>query len=367
MDLVRCFVSRVRNCLAATMAAGHLLASHMILVALACACWLVATLFVCSANVPAAKSANRRQISNRFVSHLALDQEGQRLWVCRQKEGITQFNLQTGKVEASIPLPETEWIDSIAHSRDGSTTIVCSKSSSQVCATLYRQGTLVRRTFLDADCVLEIASASHDGTVSVCATDDGSVLCWVYSEGEVHEFSYKLPLDSTIVGMALNPAGRRMAVTQQNGRVSFHDPVTAQVEKNDLQLDCLCLLLDWTDDERLMGVVDVGGRIRVYDATNGRKVFEHNSRGGRDDEVGASSCLQVSRDGNWLAVAGTGVWGINLWNLKSGQLAGRLSKENGMVRTLQFSPGSDRLYTGGMDGKIREWSLESCLQLRIID
>lgn len=366
MDLLCLFLRPMRNCLSATIAAGHLLTAQIILVALACGCWLAAAQLA-SLEYTHTRPKTSKQTSNRFVSKIVLDQDGNRLWTCRSRKEITQLNLITGDVEATLTLPETEWLHAIVHSRDGLTSLLCAKSTSHVSATLYREGTIVKREFLDLEHPLEIASVSHDGTVCVCATEDGNLLCWIHDGPEIREFTYRLMLDSVIVAIELNSNGRRMAVTQRNGTISFLDPVTGRADQNELQIESLCSLSNWSDDERLMGIVDFGGRIGVYDVTDGRKVFEHIPSFSRDSEVCYSLCMQISRDSKWLAVTGTGIWGINVWNLQSGQLAGRLCQGNGIIRTIQFSPMSDRLYSGGVDGKIREWSLESYTQLRIVD
>jgi len=90
---------------------------------------------------------------------------------------------------------------------------------------------------------------------------------------------------------------------------------------------------------------------------------------GIDDSLPAISAatLDFSPDGSRIAIAFQETPTVFVWDVRAGRVSGQLHGHSGMSHTVQFSADSSRLYTGGYDGTVREWSLQSYSQLRRID
>ena len=65
-------------------------------------------------------------------------------------------------------------------------------------------------------------------------------------------------------------------------------------------------------------------------------------------------CVTISDDGKWLS-AGDSRGGIWVWDLATGSVQSTCSGHTADVRSLQFSPNSQRLSSSGSDGTVRLW------------
>jgi WD40 repeat protein len=137
------------------------------------------------------------------------------------------------------------------------------------------------------------------------------------------------------------------------------------LEGPELNVGSTNVAADWSRDEQTIAVITFDSVIGFYDATTGQKVGE----GSLDQQPSHcdSAVLKISPDGRWIAGTTDVASHINLWNVSTGTVDGQLCGHCGMVRTMQFSPDSHQFYTGSDDGSVREWSLETFSQVRIID
>jgi len=307
-------------------------------------------------NVPSAPMVN----SHRGVYRISLDFDERHMWVYRHREGIYRLELKTGEMIRSLPVQGMD-LTAVAHSGDGSTTVVCGVDGTVI---MDHDGEYPRVMRVGPPDDM-IASVSDNGAVAACVMLRGRVHGWSRHESEVQEFSYDLAANSVILQIFVNPSGRRMLVARSDGMVSFHVPETGDPDGSGMYVGPDCVAFAWSRDERLCAVVTSNSEVRVYDVTTGRVVREGTIDG--HIHYCPAGTLKISPDGRRLAISTCLSTAISVWDLKAGAASGQCCGHGAMVRTLQFSSDSNRLFSGSHDGTVREWSLETCSQLRIVD
>lgn len=299
------------------------------------------------------------------VRKIGVDQTGDRLWIFRPRAGLIQMNLTTQVVERSPSLTGMH-IAAVAFSRDGSASMLCGLDDFVV---LHRDGEPERTARVPQGGIhrelIVSAAISHDGGVALCSTNHGRVHGWICHEGATREFGYDLPTGAVVVRTALNRTGNRLCVMRDDGVVSFHDPATGTSDGCVLRDEGIASDMAWSQDERLIAVASLSGRVRVYEVESGRLAFElcQNHPHG----VCFPMSIEISADGRWLALASTASSEVLIWSLETGHLTCKLCGHDSLVSTLQFAPTSDRIYSGSYDGTIREWSVEEGRFVRRID
>ncbi len=327
---------------------------------------LLKTMFLSAVSIdPNSAATNSRTLSERPIHCISLDRDGRRLWVARPREGVARLNVATRELDQSLPLSELELVVS-AFSRDGSTALLCGADATAV---HHRNGEEPRVVPLMPGELIIRACVCDDGSVSACATASGRIHIWTRHEAEFQGFTYQLLSDSAVLQIGLDRAGRRIYVARSDGTISFHASQTGEPDGSSLRVEAGCVAFAWSHDECYMGVVTSHGRVNVHDVATGRISFD-----GLVDEdyqhnptCAASAILQFSPDGKRIATSAIATNQIRIWDLETGQSLGTLSGHDAPVRTLQFSPMSDVLYSGSYDGTVREWSLQTYSQLRMID
>lgn len=299
------------------------------------------------------------------VQKISVDHAGGRLWVYRSRIGLAQLNLATGAVEKS-PMTAGVQITAVGFSRDGDSLLVCGLDGYIV---LHREGepsriAQVAGPGMSQDLIFG-AVVSHDGGVSLCATNSGLVHGWVCRDGIFREVSYRLPGGRELARIALNRCGSRLCALRDDGIASFHDSESGAAVGCELRVASRSADLAWTLDEQFLAVADGSGHVRVYELDSGSIALDLSDDHLQDS--GFPMSLEISADQRWLALSTTGSSEIRIWSLETGQLAGTLRGHDALVATLQFSPGADRIYSGSFDGTVREWSVEQARLLRRID
>jgi WD40 repeat protein len=135
----------------------------------------------------------------------------------------------------------------------------------------------------------------------------------------------------------------------------------------------------FSPDGSLAASVDLGGAVKVWDATTGqeKKALSIQQGGGIDPEgwvefprLASSSSIAFSSDGNWLA-AGAGAW-VTIWNIPNGTKLRDLGLDGFPVRDLALSPDGTLLATATenkmekgsvVPGKVRIWAVTTGQEL----
>ena len=343
--------------------AGFLAVNELLLMLVVLAGLIWATIQLMSAMIAVSTSVPKLSATctERCVTRLALTEDGHGLWVYRLRLGVGRLNLQNGDIEQSLPLMGTD-LTAVAHDRKGSTTITCSVDGT---VALFRDSDDTQVAHLKKDDMIIDASVSHDGTVAACVTSCGLVFGWKFDGAENSEFQFQLPVEFNVTRLTLSRDGHRMLLASRDGFASIHDSETGVYIGPDFNVGETCTRFVWSDDERLVAIMTTSGLVRVYDIVVNQPVCEF-ATGSSSWQSNARS-LQISPDGRLVAIATDKSTEISILDLESGKLCGVLHGHVGMVSTLQFASTSDRLYSGSYDGTIREWSLQTYSQLRVIN
>lgn len=302
-----------------------------------------------------------KAVSTRTVHHLSLNREGDRLWVYRPREQLVQVDLSDGSVCQSIPFAASELI-TIAHSADGNSSVLGTVDGF---AYLCRNGDEACKCMKVGGPDTQIdAAISADGSISVCVATRGKVRGWFSDSQSPQEFGYALPDGADILKIGLNPSGQQMTVARADGSITFHETTTGLTMRPPLKLDADCSKFAWSRDEKFLALASGGGFTRVYEMSHRTIIASFDLR--KSECSDRPTAIAISPDCRWLAVSTNTMQGIFIGSIQTGE-QGRLLGHDGIVCSLEFSPGSDRLYSGSYDGTIREWSPATRQQIRIID
>lgn len=299
--------------------------------------------------------------SERRVYRMSLDADGDRLWVYRPRDGIIHLNLFTNEIEESVPLPGVD-LTAVAHSRDGLTTILCAIDGT---IALFRQHEEVKVSQIVAknDSIVD-AAVSDDGSIAICATTRGRYRGWKREGGVFKEFGYSVREEGNVMRVGLSRTGDTVCTARSAGTISFYDTETGAPTVNPIKTGGFCNNFAWSNDGRLIAVASPSGRVQAYEVSTGKLLGESSFNLGQTSHP---TCIAISPDGRRVAVSTNTTSSVYLWDVMTGESAGILEGHIGIIRALQFSPLSDRIYSGSYDGTIREWSLAATAQLRIVD
>lgn len=331
----------------------------VVVVSILAGLFLLGTQMFSSIAEEAASSRNlTRSTSPRGVYRISLNQVGDRIWIYRPRDQITQLDVVTREVHDSIAVAGAE-LSAVAHSADGMTTVMSGIDGSMY---LWRAGEGIthERRIVIRDAATD-AAVSEDGRIAVCATPSGVVAGWVRDETSVREIQFELPkCDSNIVKIGLNRSGRQLIVSRSDGLISFYNAATGLIDGQPLDVGAECTVFALSQDERSMAVASVAGFARIYDLVAGTIVAEFEMK--KSAHSDRPTAIALSPDGKWLVAASNTMKGIYLANTTTGEPFGRIAGHDGIVRCLQFSPDSSRFYSGSYDGTVRVWSPISRLQ-----
>jgi WD40 repeat protein len=228
---------------------------------------------------------------------------------------------------------------------------------------------------------------SSEGDRIVTASWDGTVKLWEADSGRfINEISVDRGLDVGAHAIALDPAGRKLAIGTLDGKAGVWD---IQTGKRDLTLNRHFSYLTWAVAYSPNGRWIVTGGFTpglfIWDAVTGDLVASRaqppemaflgvgSSLAARlaflrltaPQEAYKSSVFKLafSPDGKWLASAS---WDSSVWLWKV-PIEGETwpeapkwrSKHDDYVTAVAFSPDCKTLATGGMDDEIRFWDVSS--------
>jgi len=309
----------------------------------------------------AAHAAMSRACSDRPVYRLAMEETENRLWMFRSSQEVTGLNLTSGQVDKSRSSPGVP-LTTVAHSRDGTTSLLVTQDHS-IC--LNREGNdPVWEESSGESSMLVDAAVSNDGSVALVASSHGTVRGWNVIDTRAEAFEYRLPNPQTLVRMCLDGDGLRLFAAFSDGSVSLHEAMTGKTLWDSLKMNRKCTAAVWSEDGRRIAVATADGAIELIDATSGRRVWHPKSD--LQHELVYVTALAISPDGRWLAAGGLSTRCL-VWDVTAPDVVRKLSGHDGLVRAIAFSPHAESLFTGGLDGTVREWSLETFTSLRKFD
>ncbi len=332
----------------------------VVVLMLAILCWAGSCLVSSPEDELAAHAALSRASADRPVYRLAMEETGNRLWVFRGRQDVTRMNVTSGRIDRGISSSGSS-LSKVAHSRDGATAILATHDN---CIYLDREGfdpvwsQLPAKSASPRDLAI-----SGDGSVALVALSDGTVRGWTVTDGRADLFDYQIhrgPLSR----MCLDGDGRRLFAAFDNGSSSIHEAMTGEIVREMPNLRGECTAAVWSGDGRRVAVATSDGSLGLIDAASGENVW----RATPDIrlELIRVTALEISPDGRWIAAGGLSPCCF-VWDVMASDGVRKLSGHAGLVRTVAFAPHAKSLFTGGLDGAIREWSLETFTTLRTFE
>jgi WD40 repeat protein len=203
-------------------------------------------------------------------------------------------------------------------------------------------------------------AVSGDGRWAVTGDVDGRIHLWdVPARREV---SRQKPHDRTVNCVAITRDGRLALSGSYEGSVAIFDVPRRTVQTRFLvKVPCdirgigfvpgtnHCVVAARIGEDR--------GILAVYDFTSGDELR-------RSSWNGAIFCLAISPDGQ-RAVTGGWDGKVVLWNLETGD-SRVVGEHKGLVECVAFVDGGDRIFSGGADGLVHEWKSHTGEQVRTL-
>jgi WD40 repeat protein/transcriptional regulator with XRE-family HTH domain len=203
---------------------------------------------------------------------------------------------------------------------------------------------------------------SPDGRSLASSAWDNVISLWDASTGAgVPLFQNPDHVDTVFYGIAWSPDGRRLASGTYLHGVQVWDVVTRSVRWLSRGQQTWIRHLAWSPDgTRLVGGGD-DGSLYVWDTSDGTLLLQ------LPGHQGVITSVAWSPDGTWLASAGRfkGKGEMRVWDQQSGERV-RIIAGYGGAYTIAWGLSRDVLISGGSDGKLYWWDVQSreCMRVR---
>ena len=347
--------SRIRACQRAGRSGVLVYELLLVCVVLAC-CWLGVCQIVGASRAPTSQTI----VSEKAIVHLKLGESDRFLGIYRRNDDVNRLDLESGEA-SQIPVFVGHDVLRVAQSGDGQSTLI---SYIDGTSTLVSDG-CERLSYQRPPTKCAMASVvSNDGHVALDVTDEGHIHGWRRRDQSTAEFEYDLPTGARIIQIFLDLSGNSLCVARGDGVITFHDPESGLTIRNPLSIGCCCSAFACLPDQSKLAAFVGGDRIHILDLKKSPSTWVHVIE--KSKPFADVVAMEFSGDGRWLAISTSLSSEISLLDTDCQQSAGRLQGHQGIVRALQFTSDSKRLISGGLDGTIREWSLNDRKQRREI-
>ena len=191
--------------------------------------------------------------------------------------------------------------------------------------------------------VLDIAF-SPDGTLLASTSDDKTVSVWNTADGQVlHIFE---GYEGGTLNVSFSPDGTRLLTSSKDGEIKMWD--TNGNELYALNENAFVLHSVYAPDGFYFATADFN-TIKTWNATNGKEV-----RAWESDQLGVET-LAYSNDGQML-ISGGGNGSIDLWDINTATLLKTLAGHHGTITGILFSSDGRTMITSSSDGTVRFWN-----------
>jgi eukaryotic-like serine/threonine-protein kinase len=191
-------------------------------------------------------------------------------------------------------------------------------------------------------------AVSADGKNLAMGADDGTVTFWDIAAEKV---VWSRPAHKgTIWALALSP--EYFATGSDDGPAKIWD-LSTQKERHVLKDSAGTRALAFDADGKRLLSGERSGKVKLWDAATGEKIFEIDGHAG--SLIGA---VAFAPDGKTIASA-SGDRTIKIWDAATGQAKLTLNKHQAGVYSIAFAPSGRYLVSGSWDKTVRLWDLAS--------
>ena len=200
---------------------------------------------------------------------------------------------------------------------------------------------------------------SPDGTQLASSGWDNAIRLWEPATGTCVQILRDLDHpDTMFYGVAWSPDGELLASGTMQQGVLVWDMTARSIRWMSRQIPTWIRRVAWSPDGTwLVGGGD-DGQVYVWDVPDGW-LLKHQSW-----HHGANMSVAFSPDGSWLASAGSSE--LLVWAAHSGERVQTLVGFPGMASAVAWSPNEELLISGGSDGMLRWWEVQSgaCVRMQ---
>jgi WD40 repeat protein len=220
---------------------------------------------------------------------------------------VRLWNLESGRVEVTIPASDTGGVDAVALSPDG-----------QILAT---------------------------------GGDDGMAQLWNAQTGQPIGKAITVSTTGAVSALAFSPDGQTLATGDDNGIVRLWNIATGRARQQVPGVPSAVKSLTFSPNGTLLAVTYTSLELRLWDTATHKLSGTHISLAVEGAAFSPQSTMLATADKDGTA---------RLWNLTTGQQIGApiLATDLGAVETAAFSPDGTLLATGADDGDAAVWDVE---------
>ncbi|HEY9695859.1 MAG TPA: hypothetical protein V6D10_01105 [Trichocoleus sp.] len=193
-------------------------------------------------------------------------------------------------------------------------------------------------------------SFSPDGQIIATADSDHQIKLWNVTDGR--ELRTLQGESQAILQVRFSPDGQQVVAKHDDGLVENWNINTGQKQK--IRWDrILESIAHFSDDSRTISVVDWNGTVRQWDLETGKALEAFKLH------TSAATNMQISHDGQLLAVAAVNGSAIRIRNIQTGEVVQTLKGSLGYVQDIQFSPNDRTLAVRDENKTVELWNIST--------
>lgn len=218
-------------------------------------------------------------------------------------------------------------------------------------------GDLVRSYEGSEEGVFDLA-ISPDGRRFAAASGDGTVRIWSMADGSAPLVLQDHTRD--VRSVAFHPSGSTLASASFDGSAKVWDTVSGELVATLAGHSAPVYWTAYSPDGTRLITEGADGKVLVWNAETWET--ELVIPGGDSEHV---AHFDIAPDGRYVATYDGSR--VSVWHLESGQLRTRYEAQEGVVRSIRFSPAGDQIVSSSQDGKAYVWSAGSGETLYIFE
>ena len=268
-----------------------------------------------------------------FVWHLAFSPDGKTLASVALDNKIIQWDIAARRrLGRQLPTGHSDWMCGVASSPDGQ--ILASGSwDDTIILWDVATGQPIGQPLTGHTAAVSSVAFSPDGQLLASGSGDDTIILWDVATGQ--------PIGQPLTGhtddvrsVVFSPDGATLASGSVDETIVLWDAATGQLRQRLVGGGWKTSLAFSPDGKTLASTGGVASSIRLWDITTGKPVYEPLTG---DTPLPNNLGVAFSPDG--ATVASSGINGVILWDVATGQLIGQISMENNApVDNIAFSP-----------------------------